>query len=357
MGGSVSRRAVLRTTSLALAGLTIGCLGTRSDATSTTRPQIQASFVVLGDFCTNIVGDAVSVETLVPIGQHGHGWEPGPGIQRDVLESDAFVYNGPGFQPWADDLVDALAHDAPEIAVINARRDIALLPLTPAPTTDDHGGTDAAKNEGHSDNEEPSPGHDNGKDNDAATIDDGHDHSGGDVDPHYWLDPTRANRAVETLHDDVTALLPEHTDRITDATTTYRDALDALDETIDQRLTHRSHDIALVAGHNSFRYLGDRYGFEVHAIAGGSPDDYPSPRDITRAERLIHDNGIDTILTPVFESDRAARLLLEETPATDIQPVTAIPTLTTDWADKNWGYIDIMREINLPAFAAALGAA
>ena len=38
----------------------------------------EASFHVMGDLTGAIVGDVDTTATLVPIGQHGHGWEAGP---------------------------------------------------------------------------------------------------------------------------------------------------------------------------------------------------------------------------------------------------------------------------------------
>ena len=51
----------------------------------------QVSFFVFGDFASQIAGGAATANTLVPVGQHGHGWEPGPKIQGTVLDSDLFV--------------------------------------------------------------------------------------------------------------------------------------------------------------------------------------------------------------------------------------------------------------------------
>ncbi|ELZ17423.1 zinc ABC transporter substrate-binding protein [Natrinema limicola JCM 13563] len=72
----------------------------------------QSSFFVFGDFASKVAGDTATAETLVPIGQHGHGWEPGPKVQGTVLESDLFIHGMEGFQPWADDLVQSVRDDA-----------------------------------------------------------------------------------------------------------------------------------------------------------------------------------------------------------------------------------------------------
>ena len=66
-----------------------GCLsggGSSSEATA------QTSFFVFGDFASEVAGDVTTAETLVPVGQHGHGWEPGPQIQGTIRDSDMFIY-------------------------------------------------------------------------------------------------------------------------------------------------------------------------------------------------------------------------------------------------------------------------
>ncbi len=69
--------------STAVAAGLAGCLdslsGGSSDATA------QATFFVFGDIAAAVAGDATETDLLVPIGQHGHGWEPGPRIREEIL--------------------------------------------------------------------------------------------------------------------------------------------------------------------------------------------------------------------------------------------------------------------------------
>jgi zinc transport system substrate-binding protein len=104
-----------------------GCLG--SGGSNGTTGQVttgQASFFVFGDFASKVAGDTATGETLVPVGQHGHGWEPGPEVQQTVLESDLFVHGMEGFQPWADDIVETVESDDAEVALVNASAGVDL---------------------------------------------------------------------------------------------------------------------------------------------------------------------------------------------------------------------------------------
>jgi zinc transport system substrate-binding protein len=377
-----SRRRFLAGTAAVTAGGLAGCLGAAntggSDGSADT---VESSFFVFSDFAGHVAGDQMRVRNLVPFGQHGHGWEPGPDVQRRVFDATAFVYVGEGFQPWADRLVQNLASDGADVAVIEARRGIDL--LSGADDHDHDEATEAEAGDGHAEHAEHEGEHaadaehtehatdaehaeheaDDAQEGDHSDHDDhdghetnegGHDHAG--ADPHFWLDPTRATQAVENIAAGLRDVDPANEAAYTENAAAYADRLAALDDTYRERLAGRTRDTVLVAGHNSFRYLGDRYGFDVAALTGVAPDDEPTPQDVRRAQRIIDEHDVEYVLAPVFESDRAAQQLVAETSARDALPLTPVPTLTDEWADEGWGFVDVMERVNLPSLAAALGA-
>lgn len=364
----LTRRTLLRTgTVAALAGVTgvTGCLGTDSstdDAQSTTETgtetglDVQSSFFVAGDFTQRVAGDAATVANLVPFGQHGHGWEPGPDVQRAVVESDAFVYVGEAFQPWADDIVANLERDAPTVSTIPIRHGVDLLPAPGADSESDaHDNHDGQETGGNETDEHSEGQHETDHESDVTERDeDGHDH--GTMDPHFWLDPTRAKQAVENVRAGLTEVDAENRDAYETNAESFVADLDTLDAEFEERLADRSRSVVLVAGHNAFQYLGHRYGFDVHALTGVAPDATPSPKAIREAQQVIEEHDLEHVLTPVFESDRAAQQLVAETDATTVLPLTPIPTVKPEWAERGWGYLDVMREVNLDSLATALGA-
>lgn len=121
---------MVETTVSALAiGSLAGCLGDASlasdrDADGATA---QASFFVFGDFASQVAGDVAASETLVPVGQHGHGWKPGPQIRADVLDANLFVHSVDGFQPWADDVAANVREDGAETALAEVGSNVDLL--------------------------------------------------------------------------------------------------------------------------------------------------------------------------------------------------------------------------------------
>jgi zinc transport system substrate-binding protein len=330
-----TRRGLLKAGGSALCVGMTGCLN--GDTTEGKGFVAQVSFPVVYDLAENVVPDGAEAENLVPVGQHGHGWEPSPDVQRKVTSADAFVYVFEGFQPWADDVITSLERDHPEVAVVEAGRDVELLEV----------GEGGHGNDGGSEGES----HDSGGEGDGH--DDGHDHDG-NTNPHFWLDPLRAKTAVGTVAE---GLAEAHGEGgYAENADAYGSRLDGLHEEFESSLSNASKDAVLVAGHNAFAYLGERYGFRVETLTGVSPDEQPSPRDIRRAQELIDAEGIEYVLSPVFESDRAARGLVEDTAAEGVLPITAFAGFAQEWLDNDWGYVEVMRNVNLSSLERALEA-
>lgn len=325
-----TRRDVLRIGASALAaGSLAGCLGgdaaNGSDADDGGSSAATASFAVVGDFASAVAGDAASVSTLVPVGQHGHGWSPSPRVHREVLESDLFVYVAEGFQPWADDIVANVRNGGTGVTAVAAREGVDLL------------GGNGSHDHGHESEDE-------------------HGHEHGTVDPHFWLDPDRSKRAVENVREGFVEVDGENAGTYEDNAAAYARRLDELDEAFASALSDAPKDVVLVAGHNAFRYLGSTYGFEIRALTGISPDDQPTPKDIARAQEIIDEHDIEYILAPALESDRAATQLVNETDAKDHLPITSIAGMKEEWQKRNWSYVDLMENVNLPSLKRALGA-
>ncbi|GAB3320064.1 metal ABC transporter substrate-binding protein [Haloplanus salinarum] len=489
-------------------GALAGCTSSNDDsgATESAGPEAQSSFFVFGDLASQVAGDTATAETLVPIGQHGHGWEPGSKIQGTILESDLFLYGMEGFQPWADDLVTSLRDDDADVDIVAAGAGIDLIEgghdhgheedheeghdeheehhgesapwewaglyhleagtytytfhegpdpkmqlaviateeggdhgihhveetattlyddhdthtpvedvgtLTPssealyhlqfadsgettftldteteghyvlfaqhAPaefdatltngsgsaidpevteTAGGHGYEGDGEHEGEHDHESGEEHEDEHEGESEHEGEEGHnhDHSGG-TDPHFWLDPERAKQAVDNIRSGFVDVDSDNASAYAENAESYRNRLDELDESFQSALEGASKDVVFVAGHNAFQYLGQRYGFEVQTLTGLSPDDQPTPKDIERAQEIIAEHDLQHVCADPLESQTAANQLVEETDATEVLPLTPIPGQTQEWADEDWGYVEIMENINLETLKQALDAA
>ena len=319
-----TRRRLLAGTAGALgAGILAGCTGSTigSQDSGADSPTARASFFVFGDLASRVAGDAANSELLVPIGQHGHGWEPGPRVREDVEDADLFVHGMEGFQPWVDDIRADLDADGSDVTTVDASAGLALLEAG--------GGRDADH--------------------------DDHDHGGG-MDPHFWMDPLRVEAAVGNVRRGLIDVDDENADAYAANAETFRTALDDLHDRIETTVSTASKDVVLVAGHDSFRYFGDRYGVEIESLANVSPDDRPTPRDIERAQHIIDEYDLQYVCADPLESRRAADQLVAETDAEAVLPLTAMPGLTEEWAENEWGYLEVVENVNLPTLERVLDA-
>lgn len=354
-----TRRQVLQAGAGAVAaGTSAGCLD-RVVGGAPAGEGAQTSFFLLYDVARNVAGDGMEVDSVVPFGQHGHGWEPSGQTQRDVQQSALFVYVGEGFQPWADDIVHNLESDDANTHVVEAWDGIDLL----GDDADHEDGHDGEDHEGEdADHESDGESEDDGGHEDENDHDDGHenetdhDHAGRGGNPHFWLDPIRAATAVENVRDGLIEVDDGNADGYEQRADDYIAEIDALHRSFEDALEGASKDLVLVAGHDAFGYLGNRYGFEVHSLAGISPDEEPSNAAIREAQTVIADHDLEYVLAPALESDRAAEQLVDETDAEDVLEVAAISGRTDEWNERDWGYLEIMENVNLPTLRTALGA-
>lgn len=332
MGEYTRRRLVAATASVAGLGAFAGCTsaGSGGDASSTDGTTAEASFFVFGDFASQVAGDATTANTLVPIGQHGHGWEPGPRVREAIWNADLFVHGMTGFQPWADDVRRELETDGADVATVDVSAGIDLL---------EPGEHDDHEDEGtHGEND----------------VED-HDHGEG-KDPHFWTDPLRAKEAISTVRQGLVDVDAANAEAYAENAAEYRDRLDDLHDRTESLLADTSKNVILLAGHDAFQYFGDRYDVEIAALTSVSPDDQPTPKDVERAQEVIDTYDLQYICADPLESQQAAEQLVAETSVEAMLPLTTMPGLKEEWAEKRWGYLGVMENVNLPTLERALDA-
>jgi|APHM01.1.fsa_nt_gi ABC-type metal ion transport system, periplasmic component/surface adhesin len=429
---SYTRRRLLTTSiGAATAASLAGCTGSNAeqstadtDADEASAVDATAPFHVFGDITEAVVGNSEAVETLVPLGSHGHGWEPSGDTQATVIDSDLFVYMD-GFQPWADDMVASMRDDDTPVTAVNIADGIEKLGGHDGHSEEEH--SDEHSEEEHSEehSEEEHSEEEHSEENDHSdehseeehsgehseeehseeehseesdhgdehseeehseehseeehseeehsdehsgegehsedehggeTDDGGHGHDHGAEDPHVWLDPVRLKQAVTNVQNGLADIDSDNADSYATNADDYRARLDQLDRSFTDTLGDADSDVVFVAGHNAFQYLESRYGFRVETLTNISPDDRPTPEDIAQAQSLIEEHDLRYVLADPLEDQTAADQLVEQTDATEKLPLTAVAGQTQDWADKGWGYIDVMENINLATLQQALDA-
>jgi zinc transport system substrate-binding protein len=264
---------------------------------------VAASFFMPFDVAQTIAGDLIAVEDLVPLGEHGHDWDPDPGIVEDIENADAFIYTR-GFSSWQDDAADELENDD-DTLVIEISEDIGFI---------------------------DSPAEDN--------------------DEHFWMNPRIMQDGTQNILDGFIELDPDNEDVYEENAAEFIDELEALHEEFQDLSDRRQQDQIIIGSHDSFQWWWDEYGFDIYSPVGISPDDEASAADLEEVEALIEEHGVQYILYDMLEPTNLAESLAAETD-TEILPLSPIEGITDD-IDEDWGYLDHQREINLDTLEMAL---
>jgi zinc transport system substrate-binding protein len=264
-------------------------------------PEVVASFYPLQYVAERVVGDYAKVTNLTAPGVEPHDVELSP-RQVARISGASVVFYEKGLQPAVD---DAVKNNGPEHRV------------------------DAA---------------------DTVHLRHGDSSEDGDLDPHFWLDPTLLAKVAQTFTDEMSKADPQHAADFATGNDRLQSDLQALDREYLAGLrscTSRT----LVVSHDAFEYLGARYGLKVHAITGLSPDAEPSAKHLDELAGLIRQDHITTVF-----SERLASPRLADTLADDLGIKTAVldpfEGLTSSNPDDD--YLSLMRA-NLAALRTAGG--
>lgn len=272
---------------------------------------VMASFYPLELIAEQVGGDRVSVRSVTPPGAEPHDVELSPAQVARIDGADLVVYLS-GFQAAVD---DAVAQTSPD-HVVDAASDTTLR---------------AHEEEGHED--------------ETAAEHEEHEH--GDLDPHFWLDPSRMPAVV----DDVAAALSEIDPDGADAYAVNAAALNQRFEELDQAYASglaQCETRTFVTSHDAFGYLADRYDLRQVGISGVDPDAEPSPARLAQVEKLVRDEGVSTIFFESLVSPKVAQTLADDL-GIDSAVLDPIEGVTNDGED----YFSLA-EANLQALRMAL---
>lgn len=292
-----------------------GC-GSESSTSSEDGLQVVASFYPLEFVAERVAGEEAEVSNLTPPGQDSHDAELSVSQTAQVMEADVLIHLS-GYQPTVDEAVAQSEADH----LVDAADDAELLPLG---------------DDGHS--------HEQGGEDEEEHTDEGQ------LDPHFWLDPTRLAAVAADVAEALSDADPANADVYEANLAVLDKQLSRLDGEFRDGLARCERDTVVVS-HNAFQYPATRYGLDVHAIAGLSPDAEPSPAHLVELQDLIESEGVTTVF-----SERLASAQMAETLSSDIGLETAvldpIEGLSDETSDED--YLSLMRA-NLAALQKANG--
>jgi zinc transport system substrate-binding protein len=269
-----------------------------------TKPLVVASFYPMYEFARQVAGDRAVVLSLVPPGVHGHDWEPSPQDVAQVQRAWVFVYNGAGFEPWAEKLIKEAARPATVVVAASAGLTV------------------------------PRAG------------------ANGGVDPHVWLDPVLARGEVEAIRTALERSDPGGKAAYAGNASVFSARLDALNLSFETGLRDCARR-EVVVSHAAFGYLTRRYRLEQIPVMGLAPEAEPSPAALAGIVRLARQRKVTAIFLEPLVSSRLAETLAREV-GVRILPLNPVEGVTTSEAKAGTSYVALMMA-NLASLRDGLG--
>ncbi|MEE9248253.1 MAG: zinc ABC transporter substrate-binding protein, partial [Dehalococcoidia bacterium] len=247
----------------------------------------------------------VHVVNLTPPGAEPHDWEPGAQDIISILKADLFTYNGSGFEPWVDRVLEE-AHGN-EAEILNAT---------------DALGPDLSPGEGQ-----------------------------GPADPHVWLDPGLYLKQAVAVKQALAAIDPEGDAQYSENLASLEQDLKVLESEMEKGLSACALNV-FVINHASFGYLARRFGLEQLSISGLSPEAESSPARLRKLVNQIEDSGIGYVFFESLVSPRVAETLAKEVGAQTLE-LNPLEGLTSEEQEAGEDYFSVMRS-NLDNLKKAL---
>jgi ABC-type Zn uptake system ZnuABC Zn-binding protein ZnuA len=241
--------------------------------------KVLATVSFLADVTRNISGDRAEVISLIPTGLDPHSFEATPQDLALISNSNVLVINGTGFEEWLEPLMDNLPDD---LVIIDASR--GLTPRQPG---------------------------------ELERIEE-------EIDPHFWLDPTRVIYYAGNIRDGLSAADPAGKNTYTQNAAAFIKQLQELDAWIvDQINTIPPERRVMVTNHESFGYFADRYGLRIVGaiLPGVTTGAAPSARHLADLVTIIKQENVPAVFLEAGANPELADQLASET---GVKVVTSI---------------------------------
>ncbi|BCJ85992.1 metal ABC transporter substrate-binding protein [Effusibacillus dendaii] len=298
--------------------LTVGCStpAQKNDSAPQENKKIQVvtSFYPLADFTKNVGKDNIEVHNLIQPGVEPHDWEPTPKDMKTISQADVFIYNGAGFEPWIEKVLNSV--DKSKLVVVDASKGIELLKA-----------------------EETAPEH-------------GDEHQQTLYDSHIWLDPVNAEKEVQQITEALVQKDPQNKDKYEANAKEYTSKLEALNQEFQTELG-KVKNKEIITTHAAFGYLAKRYGLQQIPLMGLAPDAEPSPKEMANVVKEARAHDVKYIFFETLVSPKVADTVAKEIGAKTLV-LNPIEGLSEDELKQGEDYISKMRE-NLKNLTIALG--
>ncbi|HSH35427.1 MAG TPA: zinc ABC transporter substrate-binding protein [Schnuerera sp.] len=250
---------------------------------------VYTSFYPLNFLAEEIGGTNIDLRMVIPNGVDSHDYEPSMKQLKNIEEADIFIYNGAGFENWADKLIGTIID---EDKALKASDEVKLI------------------------------------------------ETNGIADPHIWLNPQNMNKIGEKIKDRLIFLDEKNKDEYEKNFNELSKRLNELDNQFLKKLEHKNKDAILVS-HAAFAYMAERYDFDQISVAGISPEQEPSPKTIANIIEIVKEEDYEYIFLETLANPKTVDIIAEET---DLKTIILNPIegLTEGEQTSGEDYISIM---------------
>jgi ABC-type Zn uptake system ZnuABC Zn-binding protein ZnuA len=254
--------------------------------TPTQKPKLKVvtTTTILADLVSNVGGNQVEVQFIVPPGVDIHTFQTNPSHSLAISEANVIVSNGFGLDDFLEPVLTG-AKQAEAVRVVAAE----ALPAEPIVEMEF-----PVENHKHKQEEEMPEQH--------QREEHGHDHGAGD--PHFWQNPLFTIHYVERIRNSLIQADPDNAEAYKKNTAEYIQQLWELDleiaQTLNQVPLERRH---LVTFHDAFGHFARRYGWRVSAFVPSGAGEV-TPEKVASVIKVMQAEAIPAVFAePQFQQD------------------------------------------------------
>ena len=235
---------------------------------------VVSSFSILGDVATQIGGNRVQVKNLVGADADAHAYRLTARDSQSIAQAKLVLLNGLGLEKA--DIVRAVKQSK----VPYAEAASGISPIKAAEHAHHHG----------------------------------HDHDHGEFDPHVWHDPVLMQKYAANVAAALTKADPAGKSHYQAGLQRYLAQLKQLDQYARQQFAAvPAAKRKVLTGHDSFAYLGKRYGVMFLSPQGVSTEAEPSARTVAAIIRQIKQQGLKAVFVENIKDGRMISRIAQET--------------------------------------------
>ena len=258
--------------------LVLGACGQRAsqdNSNETKGMKIVTSFYPIYAMVKEVSGDLNDVR-MIQSSSGIHSYEPSANDIAAIYDADIFIYHSHTLESWAGSLDPSLQKS--KVKVIEASDGMTLERVPGLEDMEAGNGVD------------------------EKTL----------YDPHTWLDPEKVAEEAQIIADKLSE--QDSANKETYQKNAQNFSAKAHDLTKKyQPIFEKSGQKTFVTQHTAFSYLAKRFGLNQLGIAGISPDQEPSPRQLTEIQEFVKTYKVKTIFTESNLSSKVADTLVKST--------------------------------------------